>query len=737
MTDTADTLTAATLEAALAGARAALLEERVAGGHWEGELCSSALSTATAVVALAQADRDKYAPQIAAGLDWLAGHANDDGGWGDTTRSLSNISTTVLCWSAFAVVQQQQQTQSDLDQCPREASRGLSADAIDDKYAQVVQRAGQWIAARAGSLEPDALAAAIYARYGQDKTFSAPILSLCAISGRLGEGRSAWRHVAQLPFELAALPHGLFRFLNLRVVSYALPALIAIGLARHRRRPTRNPLARSVRWAASGAALDVLDRIQPASGGFLEAAPLTSFVVMNLVAAGRADHPVVRRGVEFLLASMRGDGSWPIDTNLATWVTTLSLGALSAGPAGRATFLAEALSPQERSAAQEWLLGQQYGQEHPYTHADPGGWAWSDLSGAVPDADDTAGALLALHHLVVAGHRAARAAHVRHGRRLSSHNDGQCLDRHVADAAARGLDWLMGLQNRDGGIPTFCRGWGKLPFDRSSNDLTAHALAAMDAWIDELDDDGKRGQEPFSPTAPHSPRPRYRAVEKGVRNLFPRVEPGAEEARTNDQKKVPDPFFARTGQAARVEAALRRGVGFLTAQQRLDGAWAALWFGCQHASDEENLTYGTARVLLSLQRLARRWDCVDAGVIRRGRNYLLAAQNADGGWGGQANTPSTIEETALAVDALCGPPLWGAALSDAERTAVRRGAAWLVEHTDGGRRFQPSPIGFYFAKLWYFEKLYPVIFTVSALAAAGTALGDLSPIGSTSPAGPS
>jgi len=28
----------------------------------------------------------------------------------------------------------------------------------------------------------------------------------------------------------------------------------------------------------------------------------------------------------------------------------------------------------------------------------------------------------------------------------------------------------------------------------------------------------------------------------------------------------------------------------------------------------------------------------------------------------------------------------------------------------------PSPIGFYFAKLWYFEKLYPMIATVGALS---------------------
>jgi len=27
----------------------------------------------------------------------------------------------------------------------------------------------------------------------------------------------------------------------------------------------------------------------------------------------------------------------------------------------------------------------------------------------------------------------------------------------------------------------------------------------------------------------------------------------------------------------------------------------------------------------------------------------------------------------------------------------------------------PSPIGFYFAKLWYYEKLYPMIFATGAL----------------------
>jgi squalene-hopene/tetraprenyl-beta-curcumene cyclase len=41
-----------------------------------------------------------------------------------------------------------------------------------------------------------------------------------------------------------------------------------------------------------------------------------------------------------------------------------------------------------------------------------------------------------------------------------------------------------------------------------------------------------------------------------------------------------------------------------------------------------------------------------------------------------------------------------------------------VEAVESGRFRDPSPIGFYFAKLWYFEKLYPLIFTVAALGRA-------------------
>src|SRR5438874_1346979 len=79
-------------------------------------------------------------------------------------------------------------------------------------------------------------------------------------------GLVEWREVPPLPFELACFPQSWFRFLGLPVVSYALPALIAIGQAVAYRRPSRNPVTRLVRWLARAKSLRVLQAIQPTSG---------------------------------------------------------------------------------------------------------------------------------------------------------------------------------------------------------------------------------------------------------------------------------------------------------------------------------------------------------------------------------------------------------------------------------------------------------------------------------------
>jgi len=95
-----------------------LLAQRVAGGHWEGRLATSALSTATAVAALSLADAVAHELLIRGGLDWLAANVNSDGGWGDTTDSPSNLNTTALCWAA-------------LGRAPEESSDWLAAAAAN------------------------------------------------------------------------------------------------------------------------------------------------------------------------------------------------------------------------------------------------------------------------------------------------------------------------------------------------------------------------------------------------------------------------------------------------------------------------------------------------------------------------------------------------------------------------------------------------------------------------------
>jgi squalene-hopene/tetraprenyl-beta-curcumene cyclase len=588
------------LQRTLISTKKKLLSEMNTDGYWEGELSSSALSTAVAVVALVCSGRDAQSISIKEGLNWLLENINPDGGWGDSPGSKSNLSTTLLCWSALSLVE---------------------AENDEQNRDSILSRTESWLTNRMGSLEPAAIASAVLAFYGNDRTFSAPILLMCALCGRLGPGKQRWRLVPQLPLELAVLPHGLFKWLRLPVVSYAIPAMIAIGLAKHRNLPSRFPVTRFLRDRVILWVLEVLENIQPEHGGYLEAAPLTGFVVMSLASSGYREHVVTSRGIGFLLQSQRRDGSWPIDTNLSTWVTTLAVNALLPGGDEEQPI---DIPQEQRDIILEMLLARQFKREHVFTHASPGGWSWTGLPGGAPDADDTSGALLALRNL---GHAEAR----------------------TKQAAAKGIQWLLDLMNRDGGIPTFCKGWGKLPFDRSCPDITAHALRAFSAWRVDME--------------PHLQKQIHRAIQKGIK--------------------------------------------YLASTQRNDGSWIPLWFGNQWTKNNENPIYGTAQVVIALKH---KLLCDHPGVealIKKGCLWLVTAQNPDNGWGNNQDNQSTIEETALALNALAG-------FNDTNSDVIPGGVMWLVNRINKGD-MKPSPIGLYFANLWYFEKLYPVVFTISAL----------------------
>ena len=616
--------------------REELLAQRTADGHWVGQLAASALSTATAISAMSalvihgKDHGEQIEPLIRSGIAYLRGQQNEDGGFGDTDCSHSNIATSYLALAASTLAE-------------KAVGEALASDQVDAlrKYIETI-----------GGRD------ALRQRYGKDKTFVVPILTNLAIAGLVD-----WDDVAALPFEAAVFPQSMYRLLRMPVVSYAIPALVAIGQARHfHGRKAFAPL-RLIRAAAIDRSMNVLARMQPASGGYLEATPLTSFVVMSLAVTGRADHPVSKNGLRFLRESMREDGSWPIDTNLATWVTSLAVYALACDPQDVGDWCSGPLV--------DWHLSCQHRQRHPFTGAEPGGWGWSDLSGAVPDSDDTPAAILALHQMQ---------------RWVDPQRKGR-IDAAISD----GLDWLLKLQNRDGGWPTFCRGWGKLPFDRSSTDLTAHAIRALTV---------RRGAA-GNARSPHN----HRAIARGHR--------------------------------------------FLRRQQREDGAWLPLWFGNQDLPDESNPVYGTARVLAD--------GLIDTEMQQKACRFLLASQNPDGGWGGGAslrsvmrrrsipcgeNLVSSVEETALAVDALstvlllqreleaaggvrlpsAAGPNSGESLTsptgggkDGLLVAIISGVEFLIQSVRDGRHRVAWPIGFYFAKLWYHERLYPLVFTMAAL----------------------
>ncbi|PQO39042.1 squalene--hopene cyclase [Blastopirellula marina] len=587
-----------------------LLNERDPSGHWIGELSTSALSTATAVSALQLALRngsqssDADASLIRGGVQYLLDHQNTDGGWGDTDLSYSNIATTMLAVAALT----------------------LTSDA--EKNPSVLSAANDYIEKKGGI-------PGLRARYGKDKTFAVPILTNYALAGLV-----SWKEVAPLPFEAAVLPQSFYKFIQLPVVSYAIPALVAIGQAKYFHDKPWNPVMRMIRGATFNSAAKVLTKMQPESGGYLEAIPLTSFVVMSLASTGRANSQVAQNGLRFIRESVRPDGSWPIDTNLATWVTTLSINALSVLEDDNSHLTSECL---------EWLLDCQNKEIHPFTGADPGGWGWTDLSGSVPDADDTPGALLAL-------------------RNFHDHGDfDEATKEQIHTAAHHGCQWLIDLQNKDGGWPTFCRGWGTQPFDRSGSDITAHALRGLFAWFSwEM----------------------------------------------TQQKNV--------------------GNGWLYLQdQQHNDRWLPLWFGNQDHPEEENPIYGTVKVLCYYREvLFPMFESVDteelgfpdfepAKIPVKALNWLANQQNEDGGFGGgqavkdatNGRYESSVEETSLAIEGL---------LCDNKGIenypGLEKAVDWLCRRVEENSHIECSPIGFYFSKLWYYEKLYPRIMTVSALA---------------------
>lgn len=495
--------------------RKQLIAKRSSGQMWRGQLSSSAISTSVSVFALYMVDKEKYANAIRKGTEWLNSTMHEDGSWGDTLESPSNMTATLLTYASLCAV------------------------------GEPTVKTKEYLTTKFGGSTDQHIIKGVLDYYGTDLTFSAPILVMCALAGII----SSWDEIPQLPFEVSVLPQKLFRFFQLPVVSYAIPALIAVGILRYKK--GKKNLLSPIRESFINKSLRVLIKLQPENGGFLEAAPLTAFVAMCMSGAGYREHIATQKGVGFLIDTVREDGSWPIDTDLASWVTALSVRALGD-------------QIDDKEALAEKIKSNAFPHIHPFTGAKEGGWGWTDLPGAAPDADDTAGALVALHIL----------------------QDGiYCPE------VGKGVEWLLDLQNNDGGMPTFCKGWGKLPFDRSSPDISAHSILAFELWLDVLPADLQR----------------------------------------------------------KCKVSIQRMLKWLGAIQSPDGSVTPLWFGDQNAHDERSPVYGTA---MAVEYLSISKEPLANEIARKGLAYLLSVQNADGGWGGAKDVPSKVTLTARVLSAL-------------------------------------------------------------------------------------
>ncbi len=570
--------------------RNTLLSKRDSDGMWRGALSSSAISTSVSVFALHLIDKDCNECAIDRGVKWLIDTMKSDGSWGDSIESPSNMTATLLSYTSLHVV------------------------------GKAPMKSAEYLAEQFGGKDEESLVRGVLNYYGKDLTFSVPILAMCALSGVI----SSWKSIPPFPFELAVLPQKFFRFLNLPVVSYAIPALIAIGILQLRKKHGRDSLAAKMREPFVKNTLEKLIDLQPEDGGFLEAAPLTAFVSMCLSAAGYNDHVVTQKSARFLIDTQRDDGAWPIDTDLAGWVTSLAGNALGD-------------DLEDRIGLANIIKINATKNVHVFTGAPAGGWGWTNLTGSVPDGDDTSGALVALHKLT-------------HGT--------------YSEEVGNGLEWLMKLQNNDGGMPTFCKGWGKLPFDRSSPDITAHAVLAMGLWMNEVPDNMKAK----------------------CRKSFERMMG----------------WLEKNSEAAALKRKRNGGKGESGDEMK----WTPLWFGDQDAEDEKSHVYGTATLMDYLNRLN---DARAHELAKKGVRYLVDCQNEDGGWGGQRNVKSKVTLTAKAIAAL-------SSYEESEaKAAVEKGVEYLYHRYQNGTLYEREPIGLYFARLWYSEELYNMCYLIVAL----------------------
>jgi squalene-hopene/tetraprenyl-beta-curcumene cyclase len=331
---------------------------------------------------------------------------------------------------------------------------------------------------------------------------------------------------------------------------------------------------------------------QEASGDWAGIFPPMLNGVLALHLAGRElDSSPVRRGLEAIerFAIEDAEGFRIEACQSPVWDSALSLiGLADSGHDGKDPRLA---------AVRDWIERKQildgHGDWTVYNRRGrPGGFSFEHANTWYPDVDDTAAVVIAL----LKGDPSRRGDPV----------------------IERAVDWMLSMQNRDGG-------WAAFDLENDRVFLNEIPFSDMDSLCD-----------------PSTPDVTGRVLEAlGV---------------LDDRRH---------------RAASRRGIAYLRRTQEKEGSWFGRW--------GVNYVYGTSNVLCGLAR--QRVPASDP-MVRRALRWLESVQNEDGGFGEGLESyadrsamgvgPSTASQTAWAVMGLL-------AYLPASDEAVARGIWWLVE----------------------------------------------------------
>ncbi|MBV9803390.1 MAG: hypothetical protein JO130_09380 [Solirubrobacterales bacterium] len=557
-------------------------------GSWE-SLCDMGVApTAQVLVALNHAGA-LSAHDAADGARWLRTRQDSDGSYrSHPTASHGDLGTTASAWAALHIC------------APQDSAEGIAA-------------------ARAYVDRNGGTRAVIEALAGGD-----PAVVFLALAGLV--------EPSQLPCPpmLPALVPPLVSFMERRFHSGVLMVGGALTLIAHRLRgdwgadgaPPRGEIAR--RFAAR--TLGLLAVFQNLDGSWNANTVQTALILPALRAAGlAAEHPMVAQAVAWLQAQyVRDDDGLHLEAfGSPVWCTAANVRALiAAGTAPGDPRLVRAL---------DWMIGAQSSIEQPAVdNRNPGaprvgGWAFQPGNETMVDNDDTGAVLTAFGDAV-----RDRALEVDVSQRVNG-------------SLALGRDWLLGMQNPDGGWSAFVHG---LPAKRRGPLFTASVEVSLANPVLALR------------TLLDPPR---ELGDPSTEDLTGRVLDG----------------LGRTGLTVS-SPSVRRAIEFLRAQQFDHGGFWGRWT-VNYLASTGCILQGLARVGVDM---AEPW-------VRAAVGFLLERQNADGGRG---ELPDSYRDPGLAGRGPSMPPLTGLVLlglidaGERSSDAVTRGVTYLLarQDTDGG-----------------------------------------------------